>query len=1083
MAKNTTAHQGQSDSRARLPILIATLLLLASMAFIGSGIAGSALAQAGTDAIPSVTLDSNQPGQLVITWQAPEQTPSDYRIRWANTDLNWLSWSDDDEAERANEDPLAGVTTLTLYGLMPGDTYKVQMRSRYYNADRTVHESSGPWTNVVTQRVKNHPPAAPTGLTTSQVTHDSLTLTWTDPNNANITGYRILRGTDANSLTAIEPDTGSDNTTYTDSALEPETTYHYAVMALSQDGDGARPTTGVTTPAEPQSDETSQEQTEDDSTPAAPTGLTASQVTHESLTLTWDNPQDETITGYQVLRGTEADNLATINSDTGSNATQYQDDTVAAGTTYHYAVNAMNANGAGPQSSTLSVTTAASEPQKPTQQPPQRVVPRQAPPVTTLISNTGQGADDDAGGTTDRAQAFTTGSNPGGYTLSSVDIISEYAEGDDATVSVCPVDTNVHPTGTCTALTAPGGFAAGTLTFTAFPVMTLTRSTTYTVLVGTPGDETLQLDSTTSDGEDSGGAAGWSLADSYDFKNASNVWGTITNGQSFRITIKGTIVTSTNNSPTVANVIPNQTATTGTSFSYTFPANTFDDADTGDTLTYTATQADGVTALPTWLTFDAASRTFSGTPQTADAGKVSVKVTANDGAGGSASDEFDITVVTSVPVGWSLKPDGVAAGTQFRLLFLSSTSRNASSTVIADYNTFVQGHAAAGHTDIRAYSAGFRVVGCTADADARDNTATTYTSTAKGVPIYWLNGTKVVDEYEDFYDGDWDDEANNKNGSGTDGTDASQSANYPWTGCYHDGTEAFSGSTSRAIGAARVRLASPNSSESNAGPISNPSVAFDRDSTRPMYGLSAVFQVMTATSAAGTPAITAPNEFRVPAVLGIDLSGITDDDGVKSSRSNVARVDLPEEIDETEPTPGPAPRDGAQAEACPDPAPTPTVVDVTAVPIVVESTTDDYFVLYVRHGVDGTEVEIPVLVKRGAVGTTTLAENVEALPAERYRVEKYLIADPADVDGDCIDDITEFDDFGSMNPANPAGSIDFNDGAVAIPDRATFDTFRFDSGANSHLLFVLLGLNTGNPRIYYMNSNTHQSHNYFLEGV
>ena len=171
----------------------------------------------------------------------------------------------------------------------------------------------------------------------------------------------------------------------------------------------------------------------------------------------------------------------------------------------------------------------------------------------------------------------------------------------------------------------------------------------------------------------------------------------------------------------------------------------------------------------------------------------------------------------------------------------------------------------------------------------------------------------------------------------------------------------------------------------------------------------------------------------------------------------------------------------AEAEACPDPAPTPTVVDVTAVPIVVESTTDDYFVLYVSHDVDGTEVEIPVLVKRGLAGTTTLAENVEALPKERYRVEKYLISDPADVDGDCIDDITELDDFGSMNPANPAGSVDLNDGAVAIPDRATFDTFRFDSGANSYLLFVLLGLNTGNPRVYFMNSNTQQSHNYFLK--
>ena len=49
---------------------------------------------------------------------------------------------------------------------------------------------------------------------------------------------------------------------------------------------------------------------------------------------------------------------------------------------------------------------------------------------------------------------------------------------------------------------------------------------------------------------------------------------------------------------------------------------------------------------------------------------------------------------------------------------------------------------------------------------------------------------------------------------------------------------------------------------------------------------------------------------------------------------------------------------------------------------------------------------LPVLVKNGAAGMTTLAENVEGLPARRYRVETYLIADRADVDGHCVDDIT-----------------------------------------------------------------------------
>ena len=161
---------------------------------------------------------------------------------------------------------------------------------------------------------------------------------------------------------------------------------------------------------------------------------------------------------------------------------------------------------------------------------------------------------------------------------------------------------------------------------------------------------------------------------------------------------------------------------------------------------------------------------------------------------------------TEVPADWSLQPTDVAAGAKFRLLFLSSTTRDATATDIATYNTFIQTRAAAGHTDIQAYSAGFRVVGCTAAVDARDNTATTYTSADTGVPIYWLNGAKAADDYADFYDGDWDDEANDKNESGTDGPDTSQSANRPWTGCNHNGTKSvFSGNPARARLCRRAR--------------------------------------------------------------------------------------------------------------------------------------------------------------------------------------------------------------------------------------------------------------------------------------
>ena len=59
-------------------------------------------------------------------------------------------------------------------------------------------------------------------------------------------------------------------------------------------------------------------------------------------------------------------------------------------------------------------------------------------------------------------------------------------------------------------------------------------------------------------------------------------------------------------------------------------------------LTYKATLASGA-ALPGWLSFDAATRTFSGTPPQNFNGSIDLKVTASDGSF-STSDTFTLTV-------------------------------------------------------------------------------------------------------------------------------------------------------------------------------------------------------------------------------------------------------------------------------------------------------------------------------------------------------------------------------------------------------------------------------------------------------
>ncbi|WP_265990643.1 putative Ig domain-containing protein [Larkinella insperata] len=98
-----------------------------------------------------------------------------------------------------------------------------------------------------------------------------------------------------------------------------------------------------------------------------------------------------------------------------------------------------------------------------------------------------------------------------------------------------------------------------------------------------------------------------------------------------------------NQSPVVASALPDQNATLGRDFSFTFSATAFSDPN-GDPLTYTATLGDN-SALPAWLSFNASTRTFSGKPTSA--GNLTVKVTARDGQGGSVSDSFVIN--TSAP--------------------------------------------------------------------------------------------------------------------------------------------------------------------------------------------------------------------------------------------------------------------------------------------------------------------------------------------------------------------------------------------------------------------------------------------------
>ena len=139
-------------------------------------------------------------------------------------------------------------------------------------------------------------PQQPTGVVARAVAHGMVALSWDDPEDPGVTGYRISRRTGSGAeFQVIEADTGSPETQYTDAAVAPETGYVYLVQGINADGMGppSGPTDQVTTPAGPAD--------------LAPANLTAGFTDGVGVSLSWDAPAKDSgsVTGYEVSRSFE----------------------------------------------------------------------------------------------------------------------------------------------------------------------------------------------------------------------------------------------------------------------------------------------------------------------------------------------------------------------------------------------------------------------------------------------------------------------------------------------------------------------------------------------------------------------------------------------------------------------------------------------------------------------------------------------------------------------------------------------------------------------------------------------------------
>jgi chitodextrinase len=182
------------------------------------------------------------------------------------------------------------VTSISLTGLSAGTVYTMTVRAR--DAANNVSAASNA-NNVRT--ADNHAPTAPSGLSRSSLTQSSFTLNWTaSTDNVGVVGYDVYRnGVFYTSVTGV-----SSSIT----GLSASMLYSMTVRARDAAGNvsASSPVLDVTTP--------------DTQPPTVPTGLTSSNISQSSFTLSWSASADNVrVTSYDVYM-----NGTLVNSVTGT---------------------------------------------------------------------------------------------------------------------------------------------------------------------------------------------------------------------------------------------------------------------------------------------------------------------------------------------------------------------------------------------------------------------------------------------------------------------------------------------------------------------------------------------------------------------------------------------------------------------------------------------------------------------------------------------------------------------------------------------------------------------------------------------
>ena len=256
-------------------------------------------------------------GQVELSWDDPN---NDSIHRWE------YRWKEGNDPYGPSITVITGsnatTTSHTVTGLDNGTEYTFALRAR---------NKTGPssWSSKTVIMV----PAAPAGLAATPDDAE-VTLTWTDPDNDSITKYEV--SSDGGGSFAEIAASDKDTTGHTVTGLTNGTEYDFAVRAVNASGDGVEATASATP----------------NPVPAAPANLTATASVGQ-VALSWDNPDNDSITGYEVRRkaGTGAFGNWSAIANSGAGTTSHDVTGLTNGTAYTFELRAENATGDGAASS------------------------------------------------------------------------------------------------------------------------------------------------------------------------------------------------------------------------------------------------------------------------------------------------------------------------------------------------------------------------------------------------------------------------------------------------------------------------------------------------------------------------------------------------------------------------------------------------------------------------------------------------------------------------------------------------------------------------------------------------------------